>query len=72
MDDYNGKIWYILMYFTFSVMAALPINSLSCFPDEAVTAISFINLLNPLTPFTSRILLTFSLTVSAASKSLKG
>lgn len=55
---------------TLSEIIARPINSLSCFPDEAVTAISFISLLSPRTPLTSNSLLTLSLTVSAASKSL--
>lgn len=55
---------------TFSWIWAVPISSLSCFPVDAVTAISFINLRSPLTPLTSVIFVIFSLTVSAGSKSL--
>lgn len=46
-----------------------PINSLSCFPVDAVTAISFINFRKPFTPFTSKNFVIFSPTVSAGSKS---
>lgn len=48
---------------------AHPTNSLSCFPDDAVTAISFINLRKPFAPLTSKNLFIFSPIVSAGSKS---
>lgn len=47
----------------------MPMISLSCLPFVAVTAISFMNLLNPLNPLILPTLVTFSLIVSAASKS---
>lgn len=56
---------------TFRGRVALPTNSLSCLPVDAVTAISFISFLRPFTPLTSPIFIIFSRTVSAGSKSLK-
>lgn len=56
--------------FTFRGILEVPISSLSCFPVEAVMAISFISFRRPFTPFTSNIFVIFSLTVSAGSKSL--
>lgn len=59
------------MPLTLSGIIALPISSLSCFPVDAVMTTSFISFLRPFTPLTSNILVIFSFTVSAGSKSLK-
>lgn len=66
-----NAIYKTVFKLTFNGILEVPISSLSCFPVDAVIAISFINLRRPLTPFTSNIFVIFSLTVSAGSKSLK-
>lgn len=69
------KIRKRIVNITYTVVGTLrgisipPIISLSCLPFVAVTAISFINLFIPLNPLMSPTLVTFSLTVSAGSKS---
>lgn len=65
----KNVVWEVDRKLTFSAMVHRPINSLSCLPVDAVTAISFINFPKPFTPFTSMIFDIFSPTVSAGSKS---